>query len=146
VTVILGIDPGRFGAIALFRKDAGRVETHDMPDTTAALHNFIAGLPVIRIAVVEKPFFPQMIGITNAARIAQSYGTLLGALAWCSIATQEVRPKDWKAGLNLNSSKAASREKASQLFPDDAEQWSRVKDDGRAEAALLAWYGLRWAR
>jgi hypothetical protein len=30
---------------------------------------------------------------------------------------------------------------ASQYFPDSADQWARVKDDGRAEAALIALYG-----
>ena len=50
--------------------------------------------------------------------------------------------RDWKAALNLSSAKSASREQASLTFPDDAAQWARVKDDGRAEAALLAWYAM----
>jgi hypothetical protein len=31
--------------------------------------------------------------------------------------------------------------RASQLFPNQADQWKRVKDDGRAEALLIAYYG-----
>jgi hypothetical protein len=31
-------------------------------------------------------------------------------------------------------------------FPVDADLFKRVKDDGRAEAALLAWYGVRFAK
>lgn len=143
---ILGIDPGRNGAIALFDKLERRVQTFDMPDTTLGLHELLSSMPVVRVCVLEKPFYPQMIGITNAVKIAEAFGILKGALAWLSIPTQEARPAEWKAALNLNSSKAASREKASQMFPDDAAQWARVKDDGRAEAALLAWYGLKWAK
>jgi hypothetical protein len=30
---------------------------------------------------------------------------------------------------------------ASQIFPDCADQWALVKHDGRAEAALIAYYG-----
>ena len=143
---ILGIDPGKQGAIALFDKQDRRVQTFDMPDTTLGLHELLSSMPVVHVCVLEKPFYPQMIGITNAVKIAEAFGIIKGALAWLSIPTQEARPSEWKKALNLNSSKSASREKASQMFPDDAGQWARVKDDGRAEAALLAWYGLKWAK
>lgn len=135
----LGIDPGRQGAIAVLDSDTMAVAVHDMPDTTAGLHDLIAGLPLIKVALLEKPFFPRMIGITNAVKIATAYGTLTGALAWRSISVREIPPVEWKKRLGLSSVKAASREKASMLFPDIAEQFKRVKDDGRAEAAILAW-------
>ena len=142
MTYVLGIDPGRKGAIAILDADTMSVACIDMPDTTAALHEFIAGLPLIKLCTVEKPFYPQMIGVTNAAKIAQAYGTLIGALAWRDIPFIEVRSNKWKPAMDLSTSKAASREKASQMFPDQAEQFKRVKDDGRAEAALLAWWGM----
>ncbi len=135
----LGIDPGKNGAIAVLDSDTMAVTCHDMPDTTAALHELICSLPIIKIALLEKPFFPRMIGIKNAVKIAESYGTLKGALAWRSIPCREVTPSDWKARLGLSSVKAASREKASMFFPDSAAKFARVKDDGRAEASLIAW-------
>jgi crossover junction endodeoxyribonuclease RuvC len=138
----LGIDPGKQGAIAVYDKAAHRVTCHDMPGTTAELHDLIASLPEIRICILEKPFYPQSIGTSNAARIAEAFGVLKGALAWRSIPVELVAPAKWKASLNLSTVKSASREKASQLFPDDAAQFKRAKDDGRAEAALLAWFGL----
>lgn len=142
---VLGIDPGKKGAIAVFDKNEHRVVTHDMPDTTLGLHDLLSSLAPVSLCVLERPFYPQAIGVTNAAKIAEAFGILKGALAWLSIPTQEVRPADWKAALGLSSSKAASREKASQIFPDDAAQWARVRDDGRAEAALLAWHGMKWS-
>lgn len=146
MSILCGIDPGRNGAIAIFDTETMRVTCHDMPDTTAGLHDLIAGLPIVKVCALEKPFYPQMIGITNATKIAEAYGILRGALQWRDIPVREVRPSEWKRALNLGTSKAASREKAGQFFPDDAEQFKRVRDDGRAEAALLAWYGLRWTQ
>ena len=71
---------------------------------------------------------------------------LKGALAWRSVPMFEVRPAEWKAALNLGTSKSASRERAMMQWPDDADQWRRARDDGRAEAALIAWYGVRFGK
>ena len=144
--LILGIDPGVKGALAVFDKAERRVTCHDMPDTTLGLQQFVADLPPIAFAVLEKPFYPKVIGVQNIARIAEAYGSVKTCLAWRGIPIREVRPNEWKAALNLSSNKSASREMAGLVFPDDAHQWARVKDDGRAEAALIAWYGVRWAR
>jgi predicted RNase H-like nuclease (RuvC/YqgF family) len=40
--LILGIDPGKEGALAILDTETLRVTTHDMPGTTRDLHNFIA--------------------------------------------------------------------------------------------------------
>ena len=143
--IILGVDPGVKGALAVFDKSERRVTCHDMPDTTAGLQDLVSNLPPVAFAVLEKPFYPKIIGVVNVARIAEAYGSVKTCLAWRGIPIREVRPAEWKAALNLSSNKAASREMAGLVFPDDAEQWARVKDDGRAEAALLSWYGVRWA-
>lgn len=140
--MIVGVDPGRNGAIAVLDTDSRRVICHDMPSTTLGLHDLIASLPSIKHAAVERPFYPAHVGTKSVATMAFNYGVLLGALAWRSIPVIEVAPARWKKSLNLSSSKAASREQASRIFPDDAHQWKRVRDDGRAEAALIAWWGI----
>ena len=140
--ITIGIDPGRNGSIAVFDRETRRVTCHDMPGTTAELHDLIAGLPLVKHATVERPFYPAHVGTRHVATMAFNYGVLLGALAWRSIPVIEVVPAKWKAALNLSSSKNASREQASRIFPDDAHQWKRAKDDGRAEAALIAWWGM----
>ena len=79
--IYLGIDPGRHGAIAILNAAANELTVHDMPDTTAALHDLIAGLPIVKIALLEKPFFPRMIGISNAVTLARSgLGTIIALL------------------------------------------------------------------
>ena len=144
--ILLGIDPGVSGAFAVLDTVENRVTTHDMPDTTAALHSLVMSLPPVRICILEKPYYPKIIGTANVARIAEAFGKIVSALTWRDIPTEQVAPAKWKAALNLNSNKAASREMASQLFPEDAAQWARVRDDGRAEAALLAWFAKGRAR
>lgn len=143
---IIGIDPGVHGAIALFDTTARRVTVQDMPDTTGALQDALIALPPVAFAAIEQPYYPKTIGTTNVARIAEAFGRITASLAWRDVPTYTVRPKDWKAALGLSSSKSASREKAGAIFPEDAHQWTRAKDDGRAEAALIAWYGLKWVK
>lgn len=140
--MILGIDPGKSGGIALL--DGLSVQTWPMPSTTRDLHDLIAGLPIIKIGVLEKPFYPPSIGISNAARIAEAYGVIKGALQWRDIPFHEVRPADWKRSLNVPTDKHAARQRASEFFPNAAEQWAKAGEDGRAEAALIAWFGKRW--
>ncbi|MGL4811868.1 MAG: hypothetical protein ACRCXM_08830 [Beijerinckiaceae bacterium] len=144
--ILLGCDPGVNGALALFDTSEKRVITHDMPDTTATLFDLIGTFPKVAVCMIEKPFYPKVIGVKNVAKIAEAYGRIKAVLFSHGIPLREVTPRDWKAALNLSDSKAASRELAGALFPDDADQWKRVRDDGRAEAALLAWYGLRFAK
>jgi hypothetical protein len=140
--ILLGIDPGVNGALALFDKAERRVTVHDMPDTTDTLFDLVRSFPPVQVCMIEKPYYPKIIGIKNAAKIAEAYGRIKAVLFVCGIPIREVSPADWKAALRLSSNKAASRELAGAFFPDDADQWKLAKHDGRAEAALLAWYAV----
>jgi len=146
MTIILGIDPGVKGAFALLDTAETRVTCHDMPDTTAALLDLVMSLPAVAFCMIEKPFYPKVIGVTNVARIADAYGSVKTALAFKGISIREVRPVEWKAALNLPAAKSASRQMAGQIFPDDAAQWNLAKHDGRAESALIAWSGMRYLK
>ena len=66
-----------------------------------------------------------------------------GVLAGLQIQTNTVTPNAWKKAMQLNAGKDASRAKAAQMWPQQAGEFSRVKDDGKAEAALIAEYGRR---
>jgi hypothetical protein len=44
--------------------------------------------------------------------------------------------------MGLHSDKGESRALAMRLWPDHGDRFARVKDDGRAEAALIAWWWL----
>lgn len=141
--VTLGIDPGRTGALAILTGD-GDLTLHDMPGTTLELHDLISSLPLVSVCGLEALHPGPKMSNTSIARMFEDYGVLKGALAWRSITVQTVRPSVWKPAINLTSQKDMSRQKAMELFPDRAEDFKRVKDHGRAEAALLAWYARRW--
>jgi hypothetical protein len=143
MTRLIGIDLGKQGAFAVIDDYEGAlsVKTHDMPATLDAKRQLISDIGVVKCAWVERPFFPRMIGIKNAVTIAKAYGELKACLFFAGIPTFEVDPSTWKKSMHLTSDKNASRALASQYFPDCSDQWQRVKDDGRAEAALIAYYG-----
>jgi hypothetical protein len=143
MTRLIGIDLGKLGAFAVIDDYEGAlsVKTHDMPATLDAKRQLISDIGVVKCAWVERPFFPRMIGIKNAVTIAKAYGELKACLFFAGIPTFEVDPSTWKKSMHLTSDKTASRSLASQYFPDCSDQWQRVKDDGRAEAALIAYYG-----
>lgn len=144
--IILGIDPGKKGALALLDTTDRRVTAHDMPDTVPALHAFMVDLPPVAFAVLEQLHAGPKMGGTTIASMFEAYGALKGALMWRDIQTYTVRPHVWKPALNVPADKTAARRRASEFFPGDADQWTRVKDDGRAEAALIAWYGMKWIK
>lgn len=83
-----------------------------------------------------------------------SFGIITGALEAYVIALQlphrKVSPKVWKGVLKIKAGKtdaeksAAARLAASQTFPGFSHLWPLVKHDGRAEAALLAYYGATY--
>ena len=68
-------------------------------------------------------------------------GVLLGVLASQNIPYTTISPTKWKKSFGLTRDKDASRAAATRLFPANADLFERKKDDGRAEATLIALYG-----
>lgn len=54
-----------------------------------------------------------------------------------------VTPAIWKRATGCPADTGGARARAMQLFPTAADQFKRVKDDGRAEAALIGVYAYR---
>jgi crossover junction endodeoxyribonuclease RuvC len=64
-------------------------------------------------------------------------------LAACGVPTSFFTPACWKRAVGLSlDSKDAARAEAIRRWPGKAAIFARVKDDGRAEAALIAAAGL----
>ena len=155
MSFIIGIDPGAAGAVAILEN--GRLtQVFDMPvvemtvggkakrrvapellATELRLYNLAD-----TVAVVEQVGAMPGQGVTSMFAFGQAYGLVLGVLAGLWIPTTTVTPASWKKALKLNTGKDGARAKAAQLWPAQADQFKRVKDDGRAEAALLAYWRL----
>ena len=82
-------------------------------------------------------------GSASSFSFGMSYGMARGVLAALQVPVSLVTPNEWKKHFRLGSDKNEARLIASRLFPASAMFFSRVKDDGRAEAALLALFGAQ---
>jgi hypothetical protein len=81
-------------------------------------------------------------GVVSAFGFGVGFGIWKGLLGGFQIDNEEVHPAVWKRALNLSSDKIESLELARSLYPQVAGQLKRKKDHNRAEALLLAYYGL----
>ena len=148
--MIVGIDPGFLGAVAFLGPDG--IEVHDMPvykaprgKTELNLHA-LGRLLIPRsegrnIAVIEQVAAMAKQGVSSVFRFGQGYGAVQMAVTGHGYEIHYVPPGVWKKYFGLSSDKGVSRSLACQRFPTIAQQFARVKDDGRAEAALIALYG-----
>jgi crossover junction endodeoxyribonuclease RuvC len=80
-------------------------------------------------------------GTRSMFTVGLGYGLWLGVLGALRIPYTAVRPAVWKRSIGPSKDKEASRLRAQQLYP--GADLRRKKDHGRAEALLLASYGLR---
>lgn len=151
---ICGIDPGLSGAICLYHKDWTPLFL-DMPvheitkngkkkrqlDLYTLGRFFDEHSPDIKMAIIEAPNAMPGQGVTSCFNFGFNCGAIQGIVAANMISMKLVAPVTWKKAMGLSKDKDASRWKASQIDPGASHFWSRVKDDGRAEAFLLAKYG-----
>ena len=151
---VLGIDVGLNGAIALV-EDGQLLEVHDMPtvslernNKTKRMVNAQALALIIRRAKADAAYLERLNampgqGVTSMFSMGQSLGVVLGVLAACEVPTTTIPPRTWQKALDVPQGKDGSRYRAAQLFPESAEMFKRVKDDGRSDATLIAAYGAK---
>ena len=93
------------------------------------------------VAFVERVGAMPKQGVASTFKFGASYGSVIGTLAALQIRTVLVVPSVWKKYFALDSDKEKARALALRTFAKNPEHFSRKKDHGRAEAALLAVYG-----
>jgi len=140
--MIAAIDPGKTGAIAFLYPDKLYVE--DMPAMDKEL-NAAAIANLFREFTPDHVFLESvnshLMGRQSAFNFGQGLGVLKGVMATLAVPFTLVTPAKWKKHYGLNRDKDAARATATRLFPANAELFKRKKDDGRAEAALIALWG-----
>jgi crossover junction endodeoxyribonuclease RuvC len=151
----VGIDPGASGALAVLQSDGSLIAVHDMPTVEVLVNRkrrprvSAAGIAVLlRQYMIEHVYLERVgsmpgEGAAGAFTFGVSYGLVEGTVATLGLAYTLITPQSWKKAASVAADKGQARQRAMQLWPAHAANFLRVKDDGRAEAALLAWVGLQ---
>jgi crossover junction endodeoxyribonuclease RuvC len=155
--IVIGIDIGLSGAAALMSSDGRLRAVYDMPCLNAG-HSGRRTINAVLLA--------QLLAETHATKayvefvsarpgespsgafaFGRSAGLISGCLAALSIAEEFLTPAHWKRIVGLppgkDGAKDRSRAMAIAKWPDHAQSFARVKDNGRSDAALIALAGLR---
>ena len=82
-------------------------------------------------------------GVSSVFAFGKSFGVVIGVPAALGVPFTLISPQVWKGALGVSAGKDGARARASQLMPAAAHHWTRVRDDERAESALIGMYGLR---
>jgi len=154
MSYVIGIDPGISGAIAVFDWYTKKlVEIIDMPTlevesgktkkrhiSAVSLANYLVGFTDTHIVIEKVGAMPGQ-GVTSMFNFGRSAGIIEGVVAALEMPNTYVTPAAWTKAVGRAAGKDASRMRAMELFPSKADLFKRAKDDGRADAALIAyWY------
>lgn len=150
--IIIGIDPGLTGGIAVI--DSSRktiIKLVDMPVSPDGKKNKVNGYGLLQIfggytrddiemVYLERVSARPGQGVVSMFSFGRSYGAVEAAVSLLGFPLSYVTPQSWKrrAGL-IGAEKDASRGKVLDLYPDA--DVHRKKDNGRADAVLIARYG-----
>lgn len=150
--IFIGIDPGLDGAIAFFDVEKGHLSVVDMPvvevlrngrkkrEVNAQMLANVMRQTDGGTAVMERVNAMPGQGVSSVFSFGRSAGLVEGVLAGMQIPLTIVTPQTWQKAANVRGGKDGSRQRAAELFPAYAGLFSRKKDDGRADAACMAWY------
>lgn len=158
MTLILGVDPGLSGAAAALDTTEWSVNVIDTPVLRLArggknrneidyygMVRFLQECGEIDHAFIERVQSMPGQGVSSTFAFGRSTGVVIGAVAAHMISITEVAPRKWQNAMDIpvGAGKDAGRAMAMHLFPKQSDLFARVKDDGRADAVLIAVYGAR---
>lgn len=151
--IVLGIDPGLSGALAFYDTVSEALVVMDMPTvevtrngkskrevSPALVADMVAGKGIEKAFMERVSAMPGQ-GVSSMFSFGRSSGVVEGVLAAYEIPTTLVTPQAWMKAMGVRAGKDGSRERAMQLFPQYSMTFSRKKDDGRSDAALIAKFG-----
>jgi crossover junction endodeoxyribonuclease RuvC len=139
--LIIGIDPGKSGAIAVIWPDGEMCKTAARGDWTPADQvDWLLGYDLEgAVAYIEKVHSSPQMGVVSAFSFGKSLGFLLGVLTAAKIPYREVTPQKWQSAMDCmtRGNKNVTKHAAQKL-------WPTIKITHRdADARLIAEYGRR---
>jgi crossover junction endodeoxyribonuclease RuvC len=154
---VIGIDIGSRGAIAVLSPAGELVDVFDMP----CLNDGPAGRRAVNSALLadivakthaSKAFVETVgarpgEGATGAFAFGRCRGVVEGVCGALGVSITFITSPTWKRLIGIPpgaaGAKDAARSEAIRRWPDRAALFARVKDDGRAEASLIALAGMK---
>ncbi len=157
--IILGIDVGVHGAIAVMR-DGALADVIDMPvvkktGKRAAVDRYALariidalGKEHITHAFIEEVWSTPRDGSVGSFMFGRAYEAACMVVAAHFIPTTEVTPVKWRNAMGVRKAqkkgdKTPSVQRANELFPKHSHLWVAKCHADRAEAALIAEHGRR---
>ena len=156
---LLGIDPGLTGAIAAMDHNGTLDDVMDMPTLligkgggsvkrqvdAASLATYLQWAtrdetPGDVLVVIEKVAAMPRQGSSSTFSLGDTAGCIRGVVAALRLPICYVTPAQWKKHFGLGTDKEEARARATLMYP--GADLTRKKDHNRAEAILLARYGL----
>jgi Holliday junction resolvasome RuvABC endonuclease subunit len=147
--IIVGIDPGNNGGIALLHGDrliyADHLPVVGKTLSGHLLNNWFADIEpdTPAMVVVEQVHAMPRQGVSSTFAFGKAVGIIEGVIAARGLPVTYVTPQRWKKAMGVTADKNSSRQLAINLWPTEADLFRRVKDADRAEAALIAEYYRR---
>jgi crossover junction endodeoxyribonuclease RuvC len=151
--LVLGIDIGLSGALALLDNDGTLLSVEDMP----CLKDGPAGRRAVNAPLLAQIVFASHAdhafvesvnarpgeGPTGAFAFGRARGVIEGVLAAAGLPCGFLTPSTWKRAVGLTlASKDAARSEVIRRYPAKSDLFKHKCDDGRAEAVLIAIAGL----
>ncbi len=146
---IIAIDPGLTGGFAVLTNTGEYVSAEPLPIIRDGALAWVNGEQLRGMIITAKDATPTCCvvervsampkqGVSSSFNFGVGFGSLLGAIQVLGCPLHLVQATLWKRQLGLSRDKNASLDKARLLFPDAP--LARKKDDGVAEALLIAWW------
>ena len=152
--LIIGIDPGLSGAIAILENNKvfnifdipvmseGKKNKRQLNSAllVSLLRENIKDSEDVVVVVEQVNAMPGQ-GVTSMFNFGQTFGAIKGICAALTLPIFFVRPSKWKKHFELiNSSKDSSRTKAIEMYPKLSNQLAKKKDVNKSDAILIARY------
>jgi len=159
--VVLGIDPGLSGALALYTSESRRlVQIEAMPVylrkigkaakqrhvvDSVKLFDMMEGFDALGVDLVVLEQVASRPGDMGGVTAGYGMGLLVMACVALKLRLEVVQAAAWKRAMRVPADKKEAIQRALALFPEQRGMFvppgGRVPHDGRAEAGMLAMYG-----
>jgi Holliday junction resolvasome RuvABC endonuclease subunit len=143
--IYCGIDPGFSGAWGMIDEHGKYVSCGDMINDGRFIlaHHVWAEMSQARDrqdieVIVEAVHAMPKQGVSSTFKFGMAYGAAISLAQRFNVHVNGVAPRVWKKALKLDSDKDTSLLLARELWPNAP--LARKKDNGRAEALLLAYW------